>query len=225
MDNKEQMQQAIQSGDAAKLKSVLQGDPKLVNAALANGVSPLMLATYYGRNDLAEILLQHGAEQDIYVASARGNVARVRELLDAHPDLLDSFAPDGHIPLGLAAFFGQGAVVQLLLERGAKVNVSSRNAQKVTPLHGSVSRGDIESSKLLLDKGADVNARQERGFTPLFSAAGAGKIELMQLLVERGADVNALTDDSKTAYDIAVERKQEKAAEWLKARMSHSAHP
>ncbi len=225
MDSKEQLQQAIESGDAAKLKSILQADPKLTNAPLTNGVSPLMLATYYGRTELADILLQHGAEQDIYVAAARGNVPRVRELLDARPDLLNSFAPDGHIPLGLAAFFGQRAVVQLLLERGAKVNVSSRNAQKVTPLHGAVSRGDIETAKLLLDKGANVNARQERGFTPLFSAAGAGKIELMQLLVERGADVNALTDDGKTSYDIALERKQEKAAEWLKTRMSRSAHP
>lgn len=225
MDKNEQMQQAIQTGDAAKLKSLLQANSRLVNAPLANGVSPLMLATYYGRNELAEILLQHGAEQDIYVAAARGNAARVRELLDAQPDLLNSFAPDGHIPLGLAAFFGHGAVVQLLLERGAKVNVSSRNAQKVTPLHGAVSRGDIKITKLLLDKSADANARQERGFTPLFSAAGAGKIELMELLVERGADVNAQSDDGKTSYDIALERKQEKAAEWLKARMSRSAHP
>ena len=224
MDSKEQMQQAIQSGDPAKLKSLLQADPKFASAPLANGVTPLMLATYYGRTELAEILLQHGAAQDIYVAAARGNVARVRELLDAHPDLLNAFAPDGHIPLGLAAFFGQRAVVQLLLDRGAKVNVSSRNAQKVMPLHGAVSRGDIEVTKLLLDKGAEVNARQERGFTPLFSAAGAGNIELMELLVRRGADVNARTDDGKTAYDIAVERKQEKAAEWLKSKVSRSAH-
>src|SRR5579884_3083478 len=168
MDTKEQLQQAIQSGDAAKLRSLLQTDAELANAPLANGVSPLMLATYYGRSELAEILLQHGAEQDIYVAAARGNVARVLELLDRKPDLLNSFAPDGHIPLGLGAFFGHRAVVQLLLERGAKINVSSRNAQKVTALHGAVSRGDIELTKLLLDKGADVDARQERGFTPLF---------------------------------------------------------
>jgi len=218
------LQQAIQSGDVAKLTLLVKSDPQLVNTPLANGVSPLMLATYYGRSELADILLQHGAEQDIYVAAARGNVARVLELLDRKPDLLNSFAPDGHIPLGLGAFFGHRAVVQLLLERGAKINVSSRNAQKVTALHGAVSRGDIEATKLLLDKGAEVNARQERGFTPLFSAAGAGNIPLMGLLVKHGADVNARTDDGKTAYDIALERKQEKAAEWLKTRMPQSAH-
>jgi ankyrin repeat protein len=224
MDIKEELQQAIQSGDAAKLKSLVESHAELVNAPLANGVSPLMLATYYGRTELAGILVQHGAEQDIYVAAARGNVARVRELLDAHPDLLNSFAPDGHIPLGLAAFFGQRAVVQLLLERGAKVNVSSRNPQKVMPLHGAVSRGDIEITRLLLDKGAEVNARQERGFTPLFSAAGAGNMPLVEFLVKHGADVNARADDGKTAHDIALERKQDKAAEWLKVRMAQSAH-
>lgn len=218
MDNKEQLQQAIQSGDAAKLKSLLEDDRGLVNAPFANGVLPLMLATYYGRSELAQILLQSGAEQDIYVASARGNVARVKELLDARPELLNAFAPDGHVPLGLAAFFGQHAVVELLLDRGAQVNLSSKNAQKVTPLHGAVSRGDSAIAKLLLDKGAQVNARQERGFTPIFSAAGTGNIELMELLAKHGADLKARTDDGKTAYDVALEHKQQKAAEWLKNR-------
>ncbi len=215
---KQDVQQAIQAGDAAKLKALLKEDPKLANAVLGNGTSAVMLATYYGRKELADILLQNGAEEDIYVAAARGNVVRVRELLDGRPELLNSFAPDGHVPLGLAAFFGQRAVVELLLERGAQVNVPSKNAQKVTPLHGAVSRGDIALAKLLLDKSAQVNARQERGFTPIFSAAGSGNIELMEMLVKHGADVNARTDDGKTACDIAVERKQQQAAEWLKKR-------
>lgn len=224
MTSHDQLQQAIQAGDATKLRELLKDNPELANAALANGVSPAMLATYYGRAELAQILLQSGAEEDIYVASATGNVARVAEILDRQPELLNAFAPDGHVPLGLAAFFGQAGVVRLLLDRGADVNVSSRNAQKVTPLHGAVSRGDLAISTLLLDKGAQANARQERGFTPLFSAAGSGNIELMELLVRHGADIHAATDDGKRAYDIALERKQEKAAEWLKTRAAaHSA--
>ena len=220
----EQLQQAIQAGDAAKMRALLKDDPALANESLTNGVSPVMLATYYGRPELAQILLQSGAEEDIYVASATGNVARVAEILDRQPELLNAFAPDGHVPLGLAAFFGQAGVIRLLLERGADVNVSSRNAQKVTPLHGAVSRGDLAISALLLDKGARANARQERGFTPLFSAAGSGNIELMELLVRQGADIDAATDDGKKPYDIALERKQEKAAEWLKTRAAaHSA--
>jgi ankyrin repeat protein len=113
--------------------------------------------------------------------------------------------------------------VKLLLDRGADVNVSSRNAQKVTPLHGAVTRGDAGVTNLLLDKGAQVNARQERGFTPIFSAAAAGNVELMELLVKHGADINARTDDGKTPYDFAVERKQGKAAEWLKSRAAARA--
>ena len=214
----DQLQQAIQCGDASKLRELLKENAILANAPLANGVSPVMLAVYYGRSDLAQILLQNGAEEDIYVAAATGNSRRVAEILDRRPELLNAFAPDGHVPLGLAAFFGKRDVVKLLLDRGADVNVASQNAQKVTPLHGAVNRGDAIITKQLLDRGAHVNPRQERGFTPLFSVAAVGNIELMDLLVKHGADVNARTDDGKTAYDFAVERKQEKAAEWLKTK-------
>ena len=129
----DQLQQAIQAADANKLRELLKENAALANAPLANGVSPVMLAMYYGRSELAQILLQNGAEEDIYVAAATGNSRRVAEILDRRPELLNAFAPDGHVPLGLAAFFGKRDVVKLLLDRGADVNVASQNAQKVTP--------------------------------------------------------------------------------------------
>jgi ankyrin repeat protein len=57
-------------------------------------------------------------------------------------------------------------------------------------LVGSAIRGDANSVKTLLDKGADVNARDMDGNTALDWAAGQGYVEIVKLLLDRGADVN-----------------------------------
>lgn len=57
-------------------------------------------------------------------------------------------------------------------------------------LVGSALRGDTNSVKTLLDKGADVNARDMDGNTALDWAAGEGHVEIVKLLLDRGADVN-----------------------------------
>ena len=57
---------------------------------------------------------------NIFEAAATGQTARVRELIAANPALLNAYAPDGFHPLGLAAFFGNKATVEVLLQAGAR---------------------------------------------------------------------------------------------------------
>jgi len=62
---------------------------------------------------------------------------------------------------------------------------------KWAPLFATVVSGDIQATKDLLAKGADVNAKGERGFLALHLAAGSGHKDIVELLIEKGADVNA----------------------------------
>lgn len=61
------------------------------------------------------------------------------------------------------------------------------------PLHEAISKGEISTVKMLLDKGTNVNERNEDGETALIYAANKGRIDIVKLLLDKGADVNAQT--------------------------------
>ena len=78
-------------------------------------------------------------------------------------------------------------ILRVLLERGADVN--RRNTNGETPLHGAVSYGEVEMSRMLLDAGAEIDAGGgviESG-TPLLLAVFFGMLACARLLVKRGA--------------------------------------
>lgn len=215
MHESEELIDAVKRGDRARVASLLDGSPALLDAEGAHGVSAVLLAVYHGHPEIAEIFVEHGAQLDMWEASATGKLDRIREWIRKDPRLASSFGPDGHTPLGLACFFGHRDVVQFLLAHGGGLNTPSRNAQKVAPVHAAVARGDAVILRALLERGANVNVRQEGGFTPLHGAAAGGDDEALSLLLEHGADVRAQTVDGRTAADTAKERGHEALAERL----------
>lgn len=72
---------------------------------------------------------------------------------------------DGWAPLHYAAWYGHTAAVQLLLDRGANVNVV--NQQNATALHFAAGAGRLETVQLLLQRGADRTVKNAEKQTPL----------------------------------------------------------
>src|SRR5262249_49338679 len=128
---------AIRAGDLAGVKKQLRDDRALVNARDETGQSALLVSLYHGRRDIADVLLDHHPTLDVFEAAATGKIARLHEMLDANPALLNAYAKDGFFPLGLAAFFGRTEVALYLLERGADVKQVARNPMQVTALHAA----------------------------------------------------------------------------------------
>jgi ankyrin repeat protein len=74
-----------------------------------------------------------------------------------------------------------------------------------TDLLYAASRGDVETCKLLLSKGADVNDEAGVGL-PLCLAADKGQLEICRLLINAGADVSRTGPDDLSALMHASRR-------------------
>lgn len=207
MDESNKFLDAVKMGDLAVVSSLLAADPQLLNVRDESGVSVLMLAAYYGKEDITAYFLSRKEELDIFEAAALGDVERLGHLIEHDPSVLCGYSEDGFTPLGLAAYFGQIANLILLVENGADVNAVSRNQMQVRPLHSAVAHRQADISlimaKRLLESGAQVNPIQHGGWTPLHQAAAHGNLEMVDLLLNYGADPAMKSDDGRTALMMA----------------------
>lgn len=165
--------------------------------------SPILSALYQQQHDEAARLADAAPDLTVWEAAALGRDDRLTTLLDADASLANAAAPDGHFPLGLAAFFGRLSTARLLLARGSDARAAARNTMKVQPLHAAVAARQPAVVAALLDHGADPNARQQAGYTPLMGAAGGGRADIVELLLAAGADPALASDEGKTAATIA----------------------
>jgi ankyrin repeat protein len=114
-------------------------------------------------------------------------------------------------------------VVKLLLDSGAKVNVTDDSNN--TPLHWAGFKGQAGAAELLIKAGADVNSIGS-GESPLHTAAVRGKWKVVEVLLKHGANVNALNylghtplNETITMFDADHVRPgdRDKAVEILRA--------
>jgi ankyrin repeat protein len=157
--------EAAKTGDLGKVRSILTDNFLLASQRLPNGESPLMAALYRGQHEVFAVLIDAGAEIDVFAASATGRIEDLRRVLDDRS--VNSFAYDGWTPLHLAAFFGHLDAVRLLLEAHAAVDTVSQNNLKNTPLHAATAGKHQDVALLLLGHGADPLFTDAGGYTAL----------------------------------------------------------
>ena len=137
----------------------------------------------------------------LHVASAFGNAAVVKTLLDAGAD---ANAHDGYgwTVLHWAAEYSEApAVVNALLAAGAAANALDEYGN--TPLHWAAGNSKAPGVvQALLDGGAHVNARDKDGSTPLHAAARWSEtLGVVRVLLAAGADVHARDNAGETPLD------------------------
>lgn len=158
----------------------------------------------------AVLLAVSGCGTSVHDEAAAGNVEKVRAMLVADPNLVDSRNPKGKTPLFYAVTNGRSEVVQVLFDFGASVNAADGTG--LTPLHIAAWHNRAEQAGQLLEHGADIQARDAFGDTPLHSAAMHGRLEMIALLVRSGADPGAQNDEGLTPRELALAHRQEAAA-------------
>jgi ankyrin repeat protein len=208
--------EAVKGGRTEEVVRLAMADPTLLELRDANGASPISVAIYNQKLDVANALAAM-ATLDLFEASALGRVDRIRDILARDPSAVSSHAPDGFTPVALAAFFGHADAARALIAAGADVNAAAKNAFKVQALHAAVAGRNLDIVRAVLAAGADPNATQQAGFRPIHEAGVNANRELAELLIAHGADPALTNDAGKSASDLAREKGHTEFANWLAA--------
>jgi ankyrin repeat protein len=126
-----------------------------------------------------------------------GDIARLGQLLAAHPELArarlryqNSIRTLLHVATDWPGHFPNGpATVVVLVAAGADVNAHVSGPHAETPLHWAASSNDVLVIDALIEAGADVEADGSvvDGGSPLSDAVAFGQWQAARRLVERGA--------------------------------------
>lgn len=185
-------------------------DPnKIVRYGYATNRTLLSAAVECEREDIVELLVQHGANVDmpgagscrtaLVLAAAMGSAKMTTQLLNLGADINLSMTTHHEAArpyrnaLTAAAAFGHGDIVGLLLDLGADPNLERGGGRCVTPLMAAASHGCTDAIRRLLDAGANINEITIRACDPitaLIMAAESGNTDAIRLLLQEGADVH-----------------------------------
>jgi len=204
--NSEQLETLIERDQKQEIFDLLSKNPELAEKETSLGISPVLLACYYKKTAIANIIAQFSKSLTLFDWCAIGNFDQAHHFLQLNPDNVNSFSKDGFTPLGLAAYFGHENLCRLLISKGAEVNVPANNGFNVYPIHSAVSARSYGITEMLLEAGAEVNVKQQAGFTALHAAAQLGEIEIIILLLEHGAELNTRMEGGKLPADLAEEK-------------------
>ena len=201
-------------------RAVVVGSMEDASSALCSGSDPNVLSPQGGsllaiavsqqNAVLVDLLLRHGARVDladghgnlpICYAAALGWLEGLRLLLAAGAHVNGQC--DCGSPLSVAVVDGQNAALSLLISAGA--NPDLRNADGFTPLMLAASNENVAAIPVLVKAGAVVDARDRHGLTAYLHSALQGDMATGRELLRLGADPKALSDDGKSALDIAAE--------------------
>lgn len=202
--------EAIRAFDVDRVKTMIDEDPSLVQAADERGNQPIHWAVLTRQIPLIDFLLERGADINAY----RPDGGRPLDLTNG-----DYYYRNWYRDLPPTALQHHSVLIGYLIARGADYDISV--AAKI---------GDTERVKVLLDKDPGLVNRLPAYTSyysglPLVNAAAGGHIETVKLLLQRGADPNAEEPPfapQGRALHSAISRRHEAIVKLL---LEHGANP
>lgn len=151
-----------------------------------------------------------------------GNVRQLTSLVEEATrngvDLAAMKDADGMHLAHLAAKYGHmGAFMAAfgpLLERNASAFLDPANAFGETPLHMAAADGNVDATRLLIERGANVDTLDGYGNSVLHCAAAGGNVVVTGMLVDAHAP-SPKNRMGQTPAELAKEREYHSAAERL----------
>ena len=169
-----------------------------LDAADANGSTPIQIAAAFGNTGVIEALAEKG-KTALMVHDARG-----LSLLHyaARGPIFPGYAPDAQPSYPAATLTGCGEAAAFLITHGAPMSVYDKAG--LTPLHHAASSGNLPVLKALLTAKADLRIGDKSGATPLHWAAARGRTEVAAALLAARAPIGVADGEGQTPLHMAV---------------------
>ncbi|KAG2456619.1 TBL1X protein, partial [Polypterus senegalus] len=179
-----------------------------VNLLTLDKISPLHAACQGGHAACAKLLIENGAKVNttsidwntpLYNACVSGSTTCIDVLLEngATAQAESELAS----PLHAVAQKGHTACIEPLTQHGADIDYNIKHLG--TPLYAASAKQHLETTRKLLELGANVNTGKEQD-TPLHAAARSFNSDLVQLLLDHGANVRARNAEGKCPLELAA---------------------
>ncbi|KIX07333.1 uncharacterized protein Z518_01986 [Rhinocladiella mackenziei CBS 650.93] len=171
-----------------ELRRFNNGDP--------TGRTQLLSAVMTGNENIAKLLLSHGADADcrgyrgrtpLSFACEYGYDSLVEVLLGYHVDI-DSRDENGRTPLWWAATCGRTMILGILLNKGANSSIACNSGD--LPISKAVNNGNTTAVRLLLKHNPNHVSDPESSLALLGLATDSCDSAMVLVLIEEGADCN-----------------------------------
>lgn len=204
--NKRDIITASKEGNIPLIKSYLK-DGNTPDVVDGRGKSLLYNAVYNSHRDLVTLLLKYHADPNfgefspINSAIYDDDIDTVKLLMNHGADINKSteYSPSA---VCTAIKNDRIEILDYLLDNSGDVDLKDPST-KYTPLFYSVVFGNVDTTKSLLEHGADPNI--QIGETPLYRSLLSGKKDIMELLLKYHADPNIPNRFGNTSLVPAVE--------------------
>ena len=156
-----------------------------------DGPSSILEIAWYSPNpDIPALFRTRGEQMPLWAACQLSDTKTVQKLLATPGVNPNERSPRGDAPLHLAVRGGHLDLAEMLLDKGADINLPMAHTKK-TALHLAVEAKNLAAVKLLIARHANLNALTMGGRTPLYYAAvlRSSASIVVRTLLDAGADV------------------------------------
>uniref|UniRef100_T1IU24 Uncharacterized protein n=1 Tax=Strigamia maritima TaxID=126957 RepID=T1IU24_STRMM len=200
---------AAMNGHTAAVKLLLDNGGDINAQIETNRNTALTLACFQGRHEVVSLLVDRKANVEhraktgltpLMEAASGGYVDVGRVLLDKGADVNAPPVPSSRdTALTIAADKGHYRFVELLLSRGAQVDVKNKKGN--SPLWLAANGGHLDVVQLLVSAGADIDSQDNRKVSCLMSAFRKGHVKVAKWMVRH---VSQFPSDQEMTRFIAT---------------------
>lgn len=176
-----------------------------------DGVSPLLISTSQGNEDISDLLIKYRADVNqtdslgitpLFIATSNGDVSLSKKLMIAGADLYKSDFY-GQSAISAAGYSNNNEIFDLYLKTMLKDNEYQNQYDNL--FFSSISANNMLFVKSFMDNVDNIDIRNNQGKSALHIAVENDNIEVIPLLLSKGLDVNARDKQGHAINNLAYQ--------------------